>query len=428
MPARNPPARASSASGTIGVALPMSSPSRLSPRYHRIRPSVMAELARSSQTLMRAGHPVLNLATGHLPGELSRDLRRVAEDSWREGHYSYLGGPGLPALRDAVVEWLDMRQLRTGDDVLVAPGSRAALASVLAVLSGPGDVVLVDGAAWLIFHQLIAVSGATPVPCRPGPGAEARGMKLSAADVKQQLELMPGARALVLANPVNSTAQVYDSAELHAIIDVCAANGVFCIVDRLYGRLVFDGKRFPYLEPKPSVRDWCLLIDGLSRAFRGAGGLRVGWACGPRDVITAAATAQEHGSGPPGRVVQRLALSALQSPYEIGLLDELQASRDFLLEQVAALPDVRPWPVPATMYCVLDFRAWLGAITPVGWVIDSSGDLADYLLAEANVLVTPSEIAGQTGLVRVSFSQSWDVITDAVQRIGMALGSLRRSG
>ncbi|MDP2310085.1 MAG: pyridoxal phosphate-dependent aminotransferase [Pseudomonadota bacterium] len=406
----------------------MSSPSRLSPRYHRIRPSVMAELFQSADALVRGGRPVLNLASGHLPGDLPRDLRRVAEASWREGHYTYLGGPGLPALQDAVVEWLEMRQLRTADDVLIAPGSRAALAAVLAVLSGPGDVVLVDGAAWLIFHQIIAVSGATPVPCRPHGGAEARGTKLSAADVKQHLELMPGARALVLANPVNTTAQVYDSAELHAIIEVCAANSVFCIIDRLYGRLIFDGERFPYLEPRPAVRDWCLLIDGLSRAFRGAGGLRVGWACGPRDVISAASVAQEHGSGPPGRVVQRVALSALQSPYDIGLVDELQGGRDFLLEQAASLPDVHAWPVAATMYCVLDFRAWLGAITPVGWVIDSSGDLADYLLAEANVLVSPSELAGQTGLVRVSFSLPWDVLTDAVQRIGMALGSLRRPG
>ena len=117
-------------------------------------------------------------------------------------------------------------------------------------------------------------------------------------------------------------------------------------------RLVYDGKRFPYLEPTPAVRDWCILVDGLARAFRGAGGLRVGWACGPRDVIEAAATAQEHGSGPPGRVVQRVALSALQSPYDIGLLAELEASRDFLLEAVEQLPGVRPWPVPATTLAV----------------------------------------------------------------------------
>ena len=406
----------------------MNPPSRLSPRYYRIRPSVMAELAHSSQAFVRSGRQVANLASGLLPGELSRGLRQVAMDSWRDGHFAYLNGPGLPPLRDAVVEWLQMRQVRTGEDVLVSPGSRAALSAVLAVVSGPGDVVLVDASAWLVFHQMIAVSGATPVPCRPGAGAEERGMKLSAADVKHHLQLMPGTRALVLANPVNTTAQMYDAVEMHAIIEVCAAHGVFCIIDRLYGRLVYDGRSCPYLEPTPAVRDWCVLIDGVARAFRGAGALRVGWACGPRDVIDAATVAQEHGAGPPGRVVQRVALTALQAPYDIGLIEELEGSRDFLFDEVATIPGLRHWAVPATVYCLLDFGAWIGTVTPVGWVIESSGDLADYLLAEGNVLVTPSDLGGPPGLVRVSFSQPWDVLATAVHRIGIALGGLRRSG
>jgi aspartate aminotransferase len=388
----------------------------------------MGELSRSSEALARAGRPILNLASGHLPGELPRELRRVAVESWQSGHFTYLGGPGLPALRDAVVEWLDLRHVRTAEDVLVSPGSRAALAAVLAVLAGPGDVVLVDGAAWLIFSQLVAVTGATPVPCRPTGPPDGRYLKLSAVDVRHHLELMPGARALVLANPVNTTAQVYDAEELHAIIDVCAAHGVFCVIDRIYGRLIFDNARFPWLEASPAVRDWCLLVDGLARAFRGAGGLRVGWVCGPRDLVDAAAVAQEHGSGPPGRVVQRIALTALQSPYDIGLVEELQEFRNFILEQLEVLPDVRVWPVRGTMYCLVDFSAWIGATTPVGWVIESAGDFADYLLAEANVLVTPSDLVGQRGMVRLSFSQPWEVLSEAMARISLALGGLQRAG
>ena len=403
------------------------SESRLAPRTHRVRTSVMGELARSSESLSRAGKPVLNLVSGHLPGELPRELRQVAQQSWRDGHFTYLGGAGLPALRDAVVEWLDQRHVRTAEDVLVAPGARAALAAVLSVLAGPGDVVLIDGAAWPIFHQLVSVTGSTPVPCRPTGGRGAAPfLKLSAADVRQQLELMPGARALVLANPVNTTAQLYDSDELHAIVDACAAHRVYCVIDRLYGRLIYDGVSFPYVQRSPAVRDWLVLVDGLARAVRGAGGLRVGWACGPRDVIEAAIAAQDHGAGPAGRVEQRVALAALQAPYEIGLIEELQGARDFLFEQLLALPELVRWPVPATMYALLDLGAWLGATTPVGWVIDSAGDLADYLLSDANVLVMPSDLPGQRGLVRVGFSQPWPMLTEATQRIASALERLRR--
>ena len=406
----------------------MSASSRLASRYHRIRPSVMAELSRSSQAFARAGKPIIDLSSGHLPGEMARDLRQVASDSWRDGQFTYLGGPGLPALRESVVDWLDMRECRTGEDVLVSPGSRAALAAVLAVISGPGDVVLVDGAAWMIFHQMVSVSGATPVPCLPGPGGEERHLKLSAEDVRLHLELMPGARALILANPVNPTAQVYDADELDAIIETCAANDVFCIIDRMYGTLIYDGNRFPYLRSSPAVRNSCVLIDGVARAFRGMGGMRCGWACGPRDIIEAAATAQEYGAGAPDRVSQRVTLAALQAPYDLGIVEELQLARDTVVELVGAIPEVGIWPVSGTMFCLLDLRAYLGRTTPVGWVLDTSGDIADYLLAEASVLVTPGDIVGHRGLVRISFASALDELGEALTRIGWALGMLRTTG
>ncbi len=107
------------------------------------------------------------------------------------------------------------------------------------------------------------------------------------------------------------------------------------------------------------MRDGCVLIDGVARAFQGAGALRAGWACGPRDVIDAATVAQEHGAGPPGRVVQRVALTALQAPSDIGLIEELEGSRDFLFDEVATIPGLRHWAVPATVYCLLDFGAWI---------------------------------------------------------------------
>ena len=214
--------------------------------------------------------------------------------------------------------------------------------------------------------------------------------------------------------------------ELHAIVEECSAHGVCCIIDRVFGKLVFDGQRFPWLDGSPPVRDWCVLIDGPARAFRGAGGIRVGWACGPRDIIEAAATAQEHGSGPADRVAQRVALAALRRPFDLSLVDELQTARDLFVEAAAQLPDARTWPIPATMHGVLDLSAYLGSITPVGWIIDSSSDLADYLLATEDVLVSPSDLFGAPGAIRVSFSQPWETISEGIGRLGDALARLRR--
>lgn len=393
--------------------------SRLAQRYHRIRSSVTSELARTAAEMIRSGRPVLDLGAGHLPGDLARDLRAVAIESWEQGAFTYLGGPGLPQLREAVVDWLDVRDFRTGDNVLVSPGSRAALTAVLQVVSGPGDVVLIDGAAWPLFQQLVAVSGATPVPCR----ATGERLKLTPEDIARDCAMMPGTAALVMANPINTTGQLYDEDELHALIDACAQHQVVCVIDRVYGRLVYDGKRFPLLRATPAVKEWCVLVDGLARAIRGAGGLRVGWACGPRDLIDAAAVAQDQGSGPPGRVAQRVALAALGSAYDLGLLHELEIARSNLLDQLDGVPGLRVWPVAATMFALVDFSDWLDTHTPNGWVLHTSSDLADYLLSEAMVLVTPAEPRGH---MRMSFSADWAVVAEAVDRIRVALEALKR--
>lgn len=365
---------------------------------------------------------VLSLTRGHLPGDLPRELRALGADAWGEGHVSYVEGPGLEGLRDAIVDWLDVRDSRSADDVLVSPGSRAAAAAVLSVLAGPGDVVLVDAAAWMVFQEMVSVVGATPVALVPRQSDCP--MKLTGEDLRAFLPLYPGARAVVLANPVNPSAQLYTEAELQALVEACAAHQVYLIIDRVYGMLVYDGGRFPYLPPTSAFRQWCVLVDGVARAFRGMGGVRVGWACGPSDVIEAANSAQLASAGPADRVAQKVALGALRAPYDLGLIEELESNRDLLVDLASEIPGLSVWPIQGTMFALLDLSSWLGRSTPVGWVMEGANDLADFLLSEAQVVVVPGEILGHRGLVRVAFAQKIDVVTEAMLRIKESLALL----
>lgn len=400
---------------------------RLSPRYHRVRPSTASELAREGRAYAELGRHVINLQGGHLPGEMDHSLRQVGADAWREGRVAYTEGNGLADLRDAVLDWLDVRDVRGAENVLIAAGSRAALSAVLAVLTSAGDVVLVDGAAWSVFHPLVSAGGATPVPILPQHGGDGPGrhFRLAAADVRTQLQLMPGARAVLLANPVNPTAQLYSAEEIVAIVEVCAQAGAVCIIDRLYGKLLYDGVRYPYLPATPAVRDYCVLIDGVSRAFRGAGGLRIGWACGPFDIIEAAGRVQTVGMGPAHRVDQLVALAAITAPYDLGLIEELQGLRDLLFEAAQAVPELEAWPVAGTMYCMLDVRKFRGRTDASSWVVDTSAEFADYLLTDGGVLVAPGDIVGQEGFIRVAFSRPSEDVAAGMARIALSLGRLK---
>ena len=141
-------------------------------------------------------------------------------------------------------------------------------------------------------------------------------------------------------------------------------------------------------------------------------------------MIAAATTIQGAVAGPADRVSQRVALAALRAPYDLGLIEELEATRDHLLDLVADIPGLTAWPIAGTMFAVLDLGPWLGRSSPVGWVMESAGDLADFLAAEAQVLVTPAEIVGLRGLVRVAFAQKLEVVSQAMVRVKEALALL----
>ncbi len=400
---------------------------RLSSRYHRVRPTTASELAREGRTYAQLGRHVVNLQGGHLPGQMDHALRKVGAEAWREGRISYTEGNGLPELRDAVLDWLDLRDVRSAENVLIAAGSRSALSAVLAVITSAGDVVLVDAAAWSVFHPLVSAGGATPVPIIPNrsPHAVGNHFKLTPGDVRRQLQLMPGARAVLLANPVNPTAQLYSADEIVALVEACAQAGAVCIIDRLYGKLLYDGVRYPYLPSTPAVRDYCVLIDGVSRAFRGAGGLRVGWACGPLDIIEAAGRVQTVGMGPAHRVDQLVALAAISAPYDIGLIEELQNNRDMLHEAAQLIPELVAWPVAGTMFCMLDVRKYRGRTDASSWVVDTSAEFADYLLTDGGVLVAPGDIVGQEGFIRVAFSRPAEEVAAGMARIALSLERLQ---
>jgi len=380
----------------------------------------MHTLYESFQRMQRRGEPVINLAHGWLAGALPSNLKRVAHDAWNDWPQELPHPAGDPQLRDAILDNLRIRPARKVEDVLISPGSRAALSSVLAVTLKPGKPVLLDAAVWPIFQQNIRNLGGIPLPLQ----SRLQYGRLDPLSLARSLDQQPDIRVFLMASPVPTTAQAHSAAELHGLLEVCAEREVLCILDRIYSRILFDGRSFPSILPGPCL-DWCVQIDGLSRARRGTGTLRVGWACGPRDIIEAATRYQENFSGPADRVAQKVALASLRQP-EPHLVEELQQGRDQLLQHITKIPGLKPWPVQGTMFCTVDASVWLGRKSLQGKSMETGLDLAELLLNQAGVLVTPGEIPWQEGLLRLSFTPTEEVIAQAVQRIQGCLNSLEQ--
>ena len=146
--------------------------------------------------------------------------------------------PGVPALREAVLEHQRSWYGLDPEDVLVTFGATEAIAAALLGLCDPGDEVVVLEPYYDSYAACIAFAGATrrPVTLRPpafaAGGSVARRDRSAGADAAAELAPQPDGRVL-------------SRAELELIAAACIEHDLICVTDEVYEHLVYDGEHIP---------------------------------------------------------------------------------------------------------------------------------------------------------------------------------------
>ncbi|HVR27963.1 MAG TPA: aminotransferase class I/II-fold pyridoxal phosphate-dependent enzyme [Thermoanaerobaculia bacterium] len=404
---------------------------RLSAKLGKFRPSLTLELKRLTQERRAQGLPVYDFGLGETHGELAPHIREGAERAYREGQTMYGDPVGLAELRTAVLDWLGLSAHYGIENVVITSGAKQSLFNIFLALCNPADCVIFDAAPWVSYQPLAVAAYAFPVMGLPKEGEPAasdhRRLKVTGEDLRRNLRMRPHARLFLLNNPCNPTAQLYDAAEVEELLAICVEHRVYFVLDRLYWRLLFDGRSYPEPRVDSETLPWLIQVDGMSKNFRRTGGLRIGWSVAPTDVASAMGNLQSHYTSGPSSPAQFAALAALRRPYSNNLRDDLERKRDLLHREAVDLPLVDVWPTPATFYSFWDVRACFGLETPGGQVLESSDDVARYLFDRAGVVTASGGAFMQDGYLRLSFASSDEDIVGGVRAAARALRELTPS-
>jgi N-succinyldiaminopimelate aminotransferase len=227
----------------------------------------------------------------------------------------------------------------------------------------------------------------------------------------------PRTRLLLLNTPHNPTGKVFTRAELESLARVCLEHDLIAVTDEVYEHLVFDGEHVP-IATLPGMGERTLTISSAGKTFSFTS-WKIGWACGPADLVSATQTAKQfltYVSGAPFQHAIALGLGLDDSYYE-RFAAELGAKRDRLCAGLAAAGfDVfRP---AGTYFVNVDIR-------PLGeddgrafcW---SLPDRAGVVAVPTSVFYDDKETGGP--LVRFAFCKRDEVIDEAAERLaGLAL-------
>jgi N-succinyldiaminopimelate aminotransferase len=351
----------------------------------------------------------INLGQGFPDTDGPAVIAEAAIDAIRSGINQYPPGPGIPELRRAVSEH-QSRFYRLDYDadreVLVTAGATEAIAAALLALCEVGDEVVTFEPYYDSYGACIAMAGATR-----------RVVTLSPPDYSFDVArladaITPKTRLLLLNSPHNPTGKVFTTAELASIAELCVERDVLAVTDEVYEHLVFDGQHLP-LATLPGMRERTLTISSGGKTFSFTG-WKVGWACGPPELIDAVRAAKQfltYVNAAPFQPAIAIGLR-LGDEYFIALRDDLRAKRDQLSRGLEDAGFTVFMPA-GTYFVTADVR-------PFG--TDDGMAFCRALPERCGVVAVPNVVfydhvdAGRS-LIRFAFCKRTDVLDEAVARL-----------
>ncbi|PRI10354.1 pyridoxal phosphate-dependent aminotransferase [Leucobacter massiliensis] len=390
--------------------------SRLSKKIAAIAESATLKVDAKAKSLQAEGRPVISYAAGEpdfaTPPHIV-DAARAALDDPR--NFRYTAAAGLPELKQAIAEKTarDSGWPVDAAQVIVTNGGKQAVYQSFQALLDPGDEVLLPGPYWTTYPEAIRLADGVPVEVFAG---SEQGYKVTV----EQLEAARTERtkALLFVSPSNPTGAVYSPEETKAIGDWAEANGLWVIADEIYQNLCYGGERaLSIVEATPALRERAILVNGVAKSFAMTG-WRLGWMIGPADIVKGAANLQSHLTSNVNNIAQRAAIAALTGPQEP--IEEMRLAFDrrrrTIVEELNRVPGfVCPTPEGA-FYAYVDVRGALGREIR-GTTPETSLELAELILSEAEVAAVPGEAFGPSGYLRFSYALGDEALLEGVRRI-----------
>lgn len=380
----------------------------------RLRPYATTVFAEMSELAARIG--AVNLGQGFPDEDGPPGMLKTAQDAIARGVNQYPPGIGVPELRQAIAAH---RRRHYGVDydpdtqVLVTVGATEAIAAAVLGLVESGDEVILIQPFYDSYSPVVAMAGARRVVVPLV--SDGRGFALDVDALRRAVT--PRTKALIVNSPHNPTGTVLTDAELAAIAEIAVEANLLVISDEVYEHLVYDGRR--HLPPAsfPGMAARTVTISSAAKMFN-CTGWKIGWACGPADLIAGVRAAKQYLSYVGGAPFQPAVAEALnnEEAWVAALRTALQARRDRLASALAEVGfDVHD--SSGTYFLCADPR-------PLGY--DDSTAFCAALPVKVGVAAIPmSAFCDPDGeqarlwnhLVRFTFAKRDDTLDEAIRRL-----------
>ena len=361
----------------------------------------------------------ISLGVGEPDFKTPYSIRNAAVDSITDGETPYTANRGLAELRDEISLYMSGRYDLAYDpktQVLVTIGASEAIDLALRAMVSDGDEVLVPEPSYVSYSPGVVFAGGTPVGVQT----------LETDDFRLRPDLLekaitPRTKALILPYPNNPTGGIMERADLEAVAAVIRRHDLFVISDEIYSELVYDGRTHVSFASIEDMHPRTLTINGFSKSFAMTG-WRVGYACGPSEIIDVMNKIHQYGIMCAPRQGQVAAAAALRNGRENGYEEVCRMRESYDRRRRLMVSSFRDMG----LHCFEPYGAFYAfpSIRSTGL---TSEEFCSRLLKEKNVAAVPGTAFGPSGEgnIRCCYATALDKLNIALDRISDFVSSIR---
>lgn len=385
---------------------------QISSRVQSVNPSATLQITARAKSMCKEGIDVVNFGAGEPDFDTPQTIKDAAIKAINDGFTKYTPSSGIPELKERIAKKLkeENKLPYSPEEIVVSCGAKHSLFNIFQVLLEKNNQVIIPSPYWVSYPEMVKLAGAKPVILET---KQKNGFKIDIDKLKKKINA--SSKLLIINSPSNPAGVVYLKEELQQIAQVCVENKLFVISDEIYEKIIFDNLEFISLGSLGSqIKDLTLTVNGVSKSFSMTG-WRIGYFAGPKEIVDAAATLQDHSTSCPTSISQKAALAALdlKSDFFLQIQSKFQERRDFIVSYIdEKLSEFVSYVKPQGAFYIF--------VNIAKAKLDSF-EFARRLLEESYVAVIPGEAFGCPSWIRISFATSLEEIKKGLQRIELFL-------
>ncbi|WP_170827304.1 pyridoxal phosphate-dependent aminotransferase [Arcticibacter eurypsychrophilus] len=395
----------------------------LSNRINNLDESATLKMSKLGRELSAKGIDVISLSLGETDF-YTPDFVKDAAKKAIEGNFSYYTPvPGYPELRKAIAEKLKRENNLdyTFDQIVVSTGAKQSLTNIILSLVNPGDEVIIPTPYWVSYSEIVKLAEGVSVFIDTTLESD---FKITPEEL--EAAITPQTKLFMFSSPNNPTGTVYTRDELAGLAKVFEKYpNIYIISDEIYEHINFLGEHASIAQ-FAEIKDRVIIINGLSKAYAMTG-WRLGFSASNKTIAVANEKLQGQTTSGTCSISQKAGVAAyngtLDSVNEMRIVFEKR--RNLVYDLLKEIPGMKVNLPGGAFYFFPDVSSFFGKTTESGEVINTSDELALYILNTGHVAVVSGDGFGDKNSIRISYAASEDKLIEAASRIKSALAKLK---